>query len=56
MAKHAAPSDRPGLRLFRRRRADDLLQRSLRSCRCGADVHVFAETCRHCGRTLELAS
>ncbi|MEU4807081.1 hypothetical protein [Actinosynnema sp. NPDC023587] len=46
---------RPRMRLFRRRSADDLLQRSFRTCPgCAADVHVFAEVCRHCGGALEL--
>jgi predicted amidophosphoribosyltransferase len=40
--------------LFRRHR-DDLLERSFRRCpACAEDVHVFADVCRHCGRTLEL--
>jgi hypothetical protein len=43
------------LRLFKRRE-DDLLERSFRSCPgCAADVHVFADVCRHCGGTLEIA-
>jgi hypothetical protein len=38
-----------------RRRDDDLLERSLRTCPgCAAAVHVFAETCRHCGGPLEV--
>ncbi|RKT70608.1 hypothetical protein DFJ66_3878 [Saccharothrix variisporea] len=48
---------RPRIRLFRRRPADDLLERSFRTCPgCAADVHVFAEVCRHCGGELELAA
>jgi predicted amidophosphoribosyltransferase len=43
------------LRLFKRRE-DDLLERSFRSCPgCDADVHVFADVCRHCGGALEIA-
>ncbi|WP_158849211.1 hypothetical protein [Saccharothrix deserti] len=42
-------------RLFRRRPSDDLLERSFRTCPgCSADVHVFADVCRHCGGALEL--
>ncbi|MBW4719292.1 hypothetical protein [Saccharothrix obliqua] len=53
MARHAAPKRG----LFRRRPADDLLERSIRTCPdCTADVHVFAEVCRHCGGELELAA
>ncbi|HEV7907309.1 MAG TPA: hypothetical protein VGP03_04135 [Pseudonocardiaceae bacterium] len=41
-------------RLFRRHH-DDLLERSIRACPgCAADVHVFADVCRHCGVALEL--
>ena len=43
------------LRLFKRRE-DDLLERSFRSCpACAHDVHVFADVCRHCGGSLEIA-
>ncbi|GAA3630243.1 hypothetical protein GCM10022267_16210 [Lentzea roselyniae] len=43
------------MRLFKRRE-DDLLERSFRSCPgCDADVHVFADVCRHCGGALEIA-
>jgi hypothetical protein len=43
------------LSLFKRRE-DDLLERSFRSCPgCDADVHVFADVCRHCGGALEIA-
>ncbi|MFI6101276.1 hypothetical protein ACIA8G_37505 [Lentzea sp. NPDC051213] len=42
------------LRLFKRRE-DDLLERSFRSCPgCDTDVHVFADVCRHCGDPLEI--
>lgn len=48
-------SPNPRGRLFRRRPADDLLERSLRTCPgCSAEVHVFADVCRHCGGELEL--
>jgi predicted amidophosphoribosyltransferase len=41
--------------LFRRRHEDDLLERSIRTCPgCDADVHVFADVCRHCGGSLEI--
>ena len=44
-------------RLFRRRPADDLLQRSFRNCpRCTRDVHVFFDVCRHCGGALEISA
>ncbi|WP_176946924.1 hypothetical protein [Lentzea fradiae] len=43
------------LRLFKRRE-DDLLERSFRSCPgCAADVHVFADVCRHCGGALDVS-
>ncbi len=39
-----------------KRREDDLLERSMRNCPgCDADVHVFADVCRHCGGALEIA-
>jgi predicted nucleic acid-binding Zn finger protein len=39
-----------------KRREDYLLERSFRSCPgCAADVHVFADVCRHCGGALEIA-
>ncbi|MBP2476485.1 hypothetical protein JOF53_005357 [Crossiella equi] len=42
---------------FRKREKDDLLERSLRPCAgCGEQVHVYAETCRHCGAGLELVA
>jgi len=51
-ARHAQA--RQGLRLFRRRK-DDLLERSIRTCPgCDAAVHVFADVCRHCGGELEI--
>ncbi|WP_153277871.1 hypothetical protein [Saccharothrix syringae] len=51
MSRHRAERRR----LFRRRPADDLLERSFRTCpRCSRDVHVFFDVCRHCGGTLEL--
>lgn len=38
-----------------RRRHDDLLERSMRTCPgCDSDVHVFADVCRHCGGALEI--
>ncbi|MFC6092149.1 hypothetical protein [Saccharothrix lopnurensis] len=44
-------------RLFRRRPADDLLERSFRTCpRCSRDVHVFFDECRHCGGALEIGA
>ncbi|MBB4968324.1 hypothetical protein [Saccharothrix violaceirubra] len=55
MARHRVI--RLGRRLFRRRPADDLLSRSIRSCPgCAADVHVFADVCRHCGGELEIVA
>lgn len=45
-----------GRRRFFKRREDDLLERSFRSCPgCAADVHVFADVCRHCGGALDVA-
>lgn len=42
------------MRLFKRRE-DDLLERSFRNCPgCAADVHVFADHCRHCGDPVEI--
>lgn len=44
-------------RLFRRRPADDLLERSFRTCPgCSRDVHVFFDVCRHCGGALEVGA
>ncbi|MCP2261903.1 hypothetical protein LX15_005630 [Streptoalloteichus tenebrarius] len=55
--EHPRGALRRALRLFPRRRRDDLLERSLRPCGgCGEQVHVFAETCRHCGHTLDLVA
>ncbi|MCK2237235.1 MULTISPECIES: hypothetical protein [unclassified Crossiella] len=50
-------SESAGMFFFRKRTDDDLLERSLRPCGdCDAQVHVFAETCRHCGASLELVA
>ncbi|WHT18573.1 hypothetical protein N8J89_36605 [Crossiella sp. CA-258035] len=50
-------SESAGMFFFRKRTDDDLLERSLRPCAgCAADVHVYAETCRHCGASLELVA
>ncbi|GGM42698.1 hypothetical protein GCM10012275_12060 [Longimycelium tulufanense] len=55
--EHPVGALRRALRLFPRRRPDDLLERSLRPCDgCGEQVHVFAATCRHCGYSLELVA
>ncbi|GAA0604780.1 hypothetical protein GCM10010174_21860 [Kutzneria viridogrisea] len=44
-----------GIRLFRRRNRDDLLERSFVECAdCAQPVYVFAETCRGCGHAVEL--
>ena len=45
MSKHSK-----GISLFRRRRQDDLLERSFVPCGgCSEPVYVFAEQCRSCG-------
>jgi predicted amidophosphoribosyltransferase len=55
MSRSPGAEGRRGLGLFRRRKDDDLLERSIRACPgCDADVHVFAEVCRHCGGALEI--
>jgi predicted amidophosphoribosyltransferase len=55
MSRSHNAEGRRSLRLFRRRKDDDLLERSIRTCPgCDADVHVFADVCRHCGGPLEI--
>ncbi|MBC6450370.1 MULTISPECIES: hypothetical protein [Actinokineospora] len=59
MGRHRDTSSegRSLLSLFggRRRQADDLFDRSFRSCDgCGADVYILAEECRGCGDELVL--
>ena len=57
MGKHRASQEGLGRpRLFgRRRQADDLFERSFRSCSgCGEDVYVLAEDCRECGELVPL--
>lgn len=50
MSKHSK-----GNHLFRRRRRDDLLERSFVPCGdCGQSVYVFAEQCRACGGSVEV--
>ncbi|MGH3436157.1 MAG: hypothetical protein ACRDRN_06780 [Sciscionella sp.] len=57
MAKHRLkdrdakePGSAPGL-LGRRKRQDDLFERSFRMClRCGEEVYVLASSCRNCDR------
>ncbi|MBB5891642.1 hypothetical protein [Kutzneria kofuensis] len=50
MSKHSK-----GIHLFRRRRRDDLLERSFVSCTgCGQSVYVFAEQCRSCGDAVQV--
>jgi ribosomal protein L40E len=51
----AAPTDRahkpPKAGMFRRKRHDDLFERSFRMClRCGEHVYVLASSCRNCDR------
>jgi hypothetical protein len=50
MSKHSR-----GIPLFRRRRHDDLLERSFVPCGgCGQSVYVFAEQCRSCGDMVQV--
>ena len=50
MSKHSK-----GLYLFRRRRHDDLLERSFVPCGgCSEPVYVFAEQCRSCGDSVQV--
>ncbi|MFC0433509.1 hypothetical protein [Kutzneria buriramensis] len=50
MSKHSK-----GIHLFRRRRHDDLLERSFVPCAgCGRSVYVFAEQCRSCGDAVQV--
>ena len=50
MSKHSK-----GIHLFRRRRQDDLLERSFVDCTgCGRSVYVFAEQCRSCGDSVQV--
>ncbi|WP_143219375.1 hypothetical protein [Actinokineospora bangkokensis] len=52
MGRHRLPSESRvlGVLTGRRRRRDDLFDRSFRECHdCGADVYVLAEDCKDCG-------
>lgn len=58
VAAHTDRSDK-GTRtgMFRRKRHDDLFERSFRMClRCGEHVYVLASSCRNCDADLGLAA